>query len=903
MKTSLRPGDLLSHYRIVSLLGAGGMGEVYLARDESLGRNVALKILPPALMQQEQRVRRFVQEARSASSLSHPNIVTIHEISQAEIEREDGARSDPIHFIAMEFVAGSTLRNLICKEKTDTRSLLRYLAQAADGLAKAHAAGIVHRDLKPENIMVTEDGYAKILDFGLAKLLERVGGSEAATRASEPTKEITDEGIVVGTVAYMSPEQVQARPVDHRSDVFSFGCILYEAVTRAHPFRADSSIEVMHRILHDEPVPIATINAEVPAEVRRLIRRCLTKSPEQRLQSMKDLAIELTEIVEEYDQLSISSGSGPMSTLRAPLAASRRSRAFRVGLAAVVVIGSIGAGFGLWSLRERMRPGHGAAPFQSMNITRLLSVENLVDIALSPDGRYLATVIRETEGWILRVRQIATGSDVQVLPPMKTGIRGIRFTPDGNYIYYGWRDPERMSYSWLCRVPTLGGEPRKLIFDVDTAPSFSPDGQQLAFARWSLVGSKAALVIADTEGRNERNLAVWDYPADNILGSPSWSPDGEKIAVVHQRFNEPAALVEVVVADGGVRAICKPSQMAFSEVAWIPDGNGLLGVASAWNSPANQIWHVSRSGNTVKVTNDLNDYSGLSITSDSEAIVAAQYHRRSTLWLAPATQAGAAHPIAGEAEEEGLDVVRALPSGKILYTVWHGAYVEVWCLDPTTGRRMRLTPEGLAVFNLSVARQSGLIAFTVYGDDGILHVWRMDADGGSLSQVTRGAGEWLYSVSPDGQSILYMDPVGPTLWKISATGGTAVRVRDGLMRWAWFSQDGDSVVCGAYAQVGGVTRGQIVVAPAEGGTPTRTYETPQGSDFCMAPTGDALTFIRNVDGVDNIWRQALGGGPVEQVTRFENGRIFSHDWSIDGGQIFLARGRETTDVVRITGFR
>ena len=322
------------------------MGEVYVAQDLTLERAVALKILPPELTKNEERVRRFIQEAKSASSLSHPHIVTIYEIGQAQVRTGDAPEAESaggtaIHFIAMELISGETLKHKIHREKADLRTLLRYLAQAAEGLAKAHAAGIVHRDLKPENIMIAKDGYAKVLDFGLAKLTERKEVAEGGTSALTATQEKTREGAVMGTVGYMSPEQVQGRVVDHRSDMFSFGCILYEAATRTRPFSADSDVETMHKILRDKPTPIEELNPEAPAELRRLIRRCLAKTPDQRLQSMKDLAIELNEIVEEFEELSISSGSRTHASdpSASGIAATvGGSRGVRLGFAATVVL-------------------------------------------------------------------------------------------------------------------------------------------------------------------------------------------------------------------------------------------------------------------------------------------------------------------------------------------------------------------------------------------------------------------------------------------------------------------------------------------------------------------------------------------------------------------------------------
>ena len=306
---TLRPEDEISHYRIVSPLGAGGMGEVYLAQDRTLERRVALKILPPELVRSEDRVRRFVLEAKSASSLSHPNIVTIYEIGQDPVRSPGAPDSDPVHYISMELVSGKTLAALIHEDKTDLRTLLGYLAQAAEGLSKAHAAGIVHRDLKPGNIMVSADGFTKVLDFGLAKLTEKREGAADISEAPTLAADGSAVGSVVGTAGYMSPEQVAGRAVDHRSDIFSFGCILYEAATRRKPFAAETGIETMHKILNEKPVPVEEINDKVPAELRRLIRRCLAKSPDQRVQSIKDLAIELREIVEEYDTLSASASS------------------------------------------------------------------------------------------------------------------------------------------------------------------------------------------------------------------------------------------------------------------------------------------------------------------------------------------------------------------------------------------------------------------------------------------------------------------------------------------------------------------------------------------------------------------------------------------------------------------
>ena len=293
---ALSVGTRLRHYEIRSQLGTGGMGEVYLAEDTRLQRSVALKILPTDLAASRDRMRRFKQEATAAAKLNHPNIAHVYEIGEG----------DGVNFIAMEYVDGATLREKIHHEQTELRKLLRYLQQVAEGLAKAHTAGIVHRDLKPDNVMITRDGYAKILDFGLAKLTEQTGPKnsepgqeEAPTAFMQPP--LSRPGLVMGTVGYMSPEQAQGKRVDHRSDIFSFGCILYEAATGQRAFESESTIDTLHKIVHAPVPPVKEVNPSAPADLTRIARRCLAKDPDERYQSIKEAAIELRDVRRELE--------------------------------------------------------------------------------------------------------------------------------------------------------------------------------------------------------------------------------------------------------------------------------------------------------------------------------------------------------------------------------------------------------------------------------------------------------------------------------------------------------------------------------------------------------------------------------------------------------------------------
>jgi serine/threonine-protein kinase len=295
LSETISPNTTIAQYTIVSKIGEGGMGEVYLAQDTKLDRKVALKILPAELAGNRDRMRRFIQEAKAAAALNHPNIATIHEIGNSEA----------VNFIAMEFIDGQTMREKIHTERTELRKLLRFLQHTAEGLAKAHAAGIVHRDLKPDNIMITRDGHAKVLDFGLAKLIEQppMPGNNSSEIATAVMPQHSTPGAIMGTVGYMSPEQAQGktREIDQRSDIFSFGCILFEAATGKKPFEGESVVKSLHMIIYEPAPPIADLNPLAPAELQRIVRRCLAKDPDERYQSIKEVAIELKGLRREIE--------------------------------------------------------------------------------------------------------------------------------------------------------------------------------------------------------------------------------------------------------------------------------------------------------------------------------------------------------------------------------------------------------------------------------------------------------------------------------------------------------------------------------------------------------------------------------------------------------------------------
>ena len=911
---TLEPEDVVARYRVVGPLGAGGMGEVYLAQDQSLDRKVALKVLPPALVQDEERVRRFVLEAKSASSLSHPNIVTIYEIGQDVVRGKDGAPAGggEVPFISMELVQGKTLSTLLHDERTDLRTLLGYLAQAADGVAKAHAAGIVHRDLKPGNIMVSSDGFAKVLDFGLAKLTEQTATAEDA--ASAPTRaEVTGAGRVLGTAGYMSPEQVRGLPVDARSDVFSFGCVLYEAATRSAPFSADSAVETMHRILHDRPTPIEEKNPSCPAELRRLIRRCLAKAPDQRVQSMKDVAIELREIVDEWDSLPLSassSGSRP-----APAIAEKRRRAPQVAVAAAVLVLGAGVAAGVWAFRRAGAPARSETPLALKTSTET-NRGDVTEATISSDGRYLAYLTGKAGRTSVRVRQIATGSDLEVVPSEEGLFEGLSFSPDGNYLFYRKRRRDLPSYSALMQVASLGGASREVAFDVDSRATFSPDGRRAAFKRGFPQKHFTSLMVRDLDTGQERELAQLAAPHE-MPGGPAWSPDGRRIAALDSyvvKGSYAAVLAVWDVADGKRQDLAS-SRGAFHEsIAWLPDGSGLVRAGFDFGLAASrQISLVDYpSGTAHRITRDASDYYLVSVSSGDEAIAATRQILRADLWIVD-PQGGDPTRVptfsSTESSPVGSDYC---DDGSIVFNTTRDDAVRIWSVPSKGGDPRPLTePETLSVNPRCIP---GGVLYDRYDADGAVHVWRVDADGSNRRPFVEGMPAQLVSVARNGSIATVKRPDDRTLWVVPLAGGAPKKFRDDD-RGGGISPDGTWIaVPELQPGADGMIRFVYRIARADGtGAPVTLAIPPRVGITAWSGDGGSMLFLDEDDPVRNVVRAPLQGGPAEPVTRFTEGRTETFAPSPDGRRLAVARkigeatnvwltGADGTQPVQVTRF-
>ncbi len=887
---TLQPEDQVAHYRVVGPLGAGGMGEVYLAQDQTLERNVAIKILPPELVRNEDRVRRFVQEAKSASSLNHPNIVTIYEIGQDDVRSSSGeSTTGPVQYISMELVSGKTLGAKIHDEKTDLRTLLGYLAQAAEGISKAHAAGIVHRDLKPGNIMVSDDGFAKVLDFGLAKLTEKRGDAMASATAMTEIGDQTSEGTILGSVHYMSPEQVQAKSVDHRSDIFSFGCILYEAATRRRPFIADSNIETMHKIINDKPQPIEEIDPSVPTELRRLIRRCLNKAPDQRLQSMKDVAIELREIADEYDSLSASATSASGTSPMTPLIPARRSRMLPVmiGVGAIVVAA---VAFGVWGLK-RGGSTSSTQPFENMHMTPQTNRGDVADCAVSPDGRYLGYVAGRDGRFSLHVRQVATGGDVELIPTQDGQLEAPAFSPDGNYVFFLKRKPDAPSYRTLMSIPSLGGAIQERAFDVDSRITFSPDGKQGCFLRGVPQEGLSRVFILDLDTGKTRELATVRQP--DVVSSPlSWSPDGKRIAVVISR-NLPKIQSTVATFDptsGERKDAFTRTNAVYNDMDWLRDGSGfvLMGqdLAAGINS---QVFVLTYPGAQLqRVTNDFNTYTA--VTSGGDAIAAVRLSQLSNIFVT-GIDGGAVHSITSSTTPENSPLNFTTTGGHVIYIGVRDRHVAAWSVPVGGGEAIPISAGNAHMIN--VRATSSLLFFNRLETGQSMHVWRVNVDGTDARQVTSGGGEFLADVSPDGSHVTY-SPSDSTrgVWVVGSDGANPILLSATALRGTgFFSPDGTRVLV---LEFGNDASGLLLtigrVLPTSGGDPIATVGLiQQAAAVAWTPDGDAVSYIDRSDPAYNVCFQRIGETTPKKITSFTDGRILQYAWARDGKHLLVVR--------------
>jgi len=881
-------GEVISHYRIVDEIGRGAMGVVYLAEHTVLGRRVAIKTA-------NANHRRFLREARAASALSHPHIATIHDYGQMD---------DGQPYIVMEYIEGKTLADLIFEQRLTIPRALRITREVAEALSEAHRHGIIHRDIKPSNIAVDDRGIVKVLDFGLAKQIGLEPVESDVDVNSLDTR--TREGVLVGTPMYFSPEQALGHKLDARSDIFSLGLVLYECLVGKPAFRGVTPMEICAKVIRDQPVPPSQINSAVSQDLERVTLKALEKSVDNRYQSATDLAadlqtLELTFSTPGSHRLSIDETQLLAKPQTVAVDRNRKIKRLSLLVLAVLLIGSIAA----WLLLKNKKPN----PATPVEQERLGIGGNVIEAAISPDGKSVAYVNDEAGLRSIWLRQITTGTDLQVVSPANAKYKGLSFFPNGDYLSYLKTEGNSAD---LYQVSTFGGASRRLVTHVDTAISFSPDGTQFTFVRYSTDAHETTLIIADANGNNERALATLKEPqlfswGGFISSGPAWSPDGTLIAVpafsVTDKTYREVMLVNV--SDGSMNTINAGRWDVIEKIVWVADGSGFLMNAADANSPLLQIWLVNRQGGEAqRVTIDPNYYVGLSATKDSRVVLTIKTELASSVWI---------HTTASNSSEQ-LPSSRYLGVAGIAWTAdsqfvvtsnIHGNY-EIWTMGADGSNRKQLTFTGRSNVEPTVSPDGAYIVYASF-EGRHPHIWRINKDGTNAKQLTSGGDEDLPRFTPDGKWVVYhsIDRAKYSIRKVSIDGGEPLTLVSDTATQPDVSPDGKLVAC--FARRAEATAWEILVVPIAGGPPVATFALPatvepEWPGLRWTPDGGGLTYVSTVQGVSNVWRQSLTGGEPRPLTDFKENRIFFFDWSRTERKLVLVRGNDTRDLILVRNF-
>jgi len=879
-----RTGERVSTYLILRRLGSGGMGEVYLATDTRLGRQVALKFVPRSQLKDEQTMSRFEKEARTASALNHPNILTIYEVGEHQGER----------FIATEFIDGITLRTELRRHAMALGDALDIAIQIASALVASHRAGITHRDLKPGNIMLRSDGYLKVIDFGLAKT---AAAGESVTSNFPTGEALTFPGSLLGTVGYMSPEQARGEEVDHRTDLWSLGVILYEMIAGGRPFDGPTDSHVLVAIMEQD----APAFEEAPPGLMKILHHALTKNRDRRYQSAEEMLSDLREIRQGLD---VSVSSMRVAEILGRRQTKRRVWPMFVAGAAALILLALG-----WLLI--LRPNLAPPETFEVGARQQLTYNGRVHQAsISPAGDLVAMAVGQrdvNEAVMLRRLDGRVGEEALVFAPGPHTVQGLTFSNDGASLWVVVKSSAGdMGKLYRAGVTThaAAGTPEQILEDIDGPVSFSPDGRQFAYVRFAAqeTSYRYELAVAETARPTAPRVLATKQGDESLGRRVAWSPRGRDIACVRygpSAAGPPEAQILLVPTEPGrpERIVPITGWQSVEAMAWLNAGRDLIAVLAAHSETFDQAQLravFTPTGAVQNITTDGTGYRGATLSADHSELVTVRVADGARLWVSAPGNWSDGETVGGQTQPSGDLAWNS--DGGIVFSSSRQGHRDLWVARPGEQEARRLTASPLADRSPEWVPGSDSVVFSS-NRAGPYSLWRFDIGRGALTQLTHGTYDDEPALSPDGKTVVYTAwPKGrPGLYRVPVEGGTPVALNRLQSRAPQFSPDGSLLLCEARNDSPAAKWTVCLLSNSDGIVIRTLDQIPVRSHAQWMPGGREISFIETRGGISNIFAYNLERGTMRQLTHFREEQISNLEWSHDGKRLALIRGASTSD--------